>query len=147
MQCPYCLSVETKVIDKRDVDGLAKRRRECIKCEKRFNTRESVEHAELRVVKKDGRVESFSHEKIKRGMLMACEKKPVDSGQIEKKIINIEERLRKKGREVKASLIGDLVSNELKKKDKVAYIRFASVYKDFTELDDFKNEIKELIRK
>ncbi len=147
MRCPYCDHKETRVMDKRDVEGVTKRRRECLRCEKRFNTLESIERAELRVVKKDGRREPFDITKMKRGIERACEKRPVSLDRIEKMLVNIEEKLRKKGKEVKTRLIGDLASKELKKIDKVAYIRFASVYKDFTELDDFKKEIKELIRR
>jgi len=147
MLCPYCLNAETKVIDKRDVDGKTKRRRECCKCKKRFNTRETIDTENIRVVKKDGKRESFDYEKIKRGVVKACEKRPVDSEKIDKMIMSVEEKLRRKGKEVESSLIGDLVAKELKKTDKVAYIRFASVYKDFTEVDDFKKEIKDLIKK
>lgn len=149
MLCPRCLHNETKVIDKRDLggSGTTKRRRECLKCENRFNTLENIERVELKVIKKDGRRENFDYEKLKRGIVRACEKRPVSSDKIEKMLISIEERLRKKGKETKAGFIGDLASRELKKVDKVAYIRFASVYKEFTELADFKKEIRELIKK
>lgn len=148
MQCPYCLNRESKVIDKRDSDeGLIRRRRECLKCDKRYNTREQVERIELRVIKKGGQREDFDREKIKRGMIRACEKRPVSEEKIEAMILKIEEKLRKNGKEVKTDFIGELVSKELKRTDKVAYIRFASVYKDFADLDDFKKEIKELISK
>lgn len=147
MMCPYCLSQETKVIDKRDVGSIAKRRRECLKCAKRFNTHESVEEVDLRVIKKDGRREAFDREKIKRGIMKACEKRPISAEKINKMLINIEEKLRKKGKEVKADVIGELVSSELKKVDKVAYIRFASVYRDFRDISDFKKEIRELNRR
>lgn len=145
MLCPYCFHEETKVIDKRDTQGIIRRRRECLKCAKRFNTTENVEKVELRVIKKDGRREEFNREKIKRGVLRACEKRPVSNEIIEKMIMRIEEKLRKKGKEVKSQIIGEVVSKELKKLDKIAYIRFASVYKDFTDLDDFKKEIKGLL--
>jgi transcriptional repressor NrdR len=144
MQCPFCLHADTKVIDKRDVEGHVKRRRECLKCSKRYNTHETVERANLRVIKRDGRRESFDYEKVKKGVMMSCEKRPISSDKIDKMLTNIESRLRKKGKEVNVDYIGDLVSKELRKLDKVAYIRFASVYKDFTELDDFKKEIKGL---
>lgn len=147
MLCPYCLNTDSKVIDKRDIGGNIRRRRECLKCEKRFNTREHVEHVDLQVIKKDGTREDYSREKIQRGILRACEKRPVNTETIEKMVIKIEERLRRKGKEVTSSFIGEQVSKELKKIDKVAYIRFASVYKDFSEIDDFKKEIKELIAK
>ncbi|MDP3882177.1 MAG: transcriptional regulator NrdR [Nanoarchaeota archaeon] len=147
MICPYCFHNETKVIDKRDVGSSTKRRRECLKCQKRFNTQENLERVEIRVVKKDGKVEAFDREKIKKGILRACEKRPITADKIDKIMIIIEEKLKKMGKEVKSSVIGEMVSKELKKLDKVAYIRFASVYRDFTDLDDFKNEIKELVRK
>src|SRR3989338_1319766 len=147
MRCPYCLNDESKVIDKRNVEGVIKRRRECLKCEKRFNTEEGVESVELRVVKKDGRREEFDHEKIKRGIMRACEKRPVNNDQIDKMIYTIEEKLRRKGKEISSIFIGELVSKELKKIDNVAYIRFASVYKEFADISDFKNEIKELVTK
>lgn len=147
MLCPYCSHTETKVTDKRDSGSLTRRRRECLKCEKRFSTHETVEWSELKVIKKNGKREPFSRQKIKSGIMRACEKRPVSEERIEKMINNIEERLRKKGKEVKAIMIGELVSRELKKTDKVAYIRFASVYRDFTDIADFKREIRELIRK
>ncbi|MEK6843816.1 MAG: transcriptional regulator NrdR [Nanoarchaeota archaeon] len=146
MLCPYCSHEESKVIDKRDANEITRRRRECLKCSNRFNTREAVEKAELHVIKKDGRREEFNRAKIERGILRACEKRPVNNETIEKMINKIEEKIRKKGSEVKASFIGELISKELKKTDKVAYIRFASVYKDFADLDDFKKEIKGLIK-
>ncbi|MFH1270403.1 MAG: transcriptional regulator NrdR [Nanoarchaeota archaeon] len=144
MLCPYCLHRETKVIDKRDIEGLSKRRRECLKCSKRFNTQEVVERTGLRVVKKGGTREAFDYEKLKNGVMKACEKRPVSSEKIDKMLARTEYRLRRKGKEVKSTIIGDMVANELKKIDKVAYIRFASVYRDFTELGDFKKEIREL---
>ncbi len=145
MQCPYCIHPQTKVIDSRDVEGSIKRRRECLKCGKRFNTQEAVEQVELRVIKKDGRRENFDREKVRKGILRACEKRPVSTETIDKMIYNLEEKLRMKGKEVTTSFIGELISRELKKVDKVAYIRFASVYKDFTDLSDFKKEIKGLL--
>ncbi|MBI3334280.1 transcriptional regulator NrdR [Candidatus Pacearchaeota archaeon] len=146
MQCPYCQHLETKVIDKRDAVGRTKRRRECLKCEKRFNTHEAVEEVRLRVIKKDGGREDFDRDKLKRGIEKACEKRPISTERIDKMIITIEDKLRKKGKEVPSTFIGEMVSKELKKVDKVAYIRFASVYRDFTDISDFKNEIKKLVR-
>ncbi len=147
MLCPYCLNEESKVIDKRNADGIIRRRRECLKCAKRFNTREAVERSELRVIKKDGRREEFDREKIKKGILKACEKRPVSDGVIEKMMGKVEEKVRRKGDEIKTSFIGELVAKELKKIDKVAYIRFASVYKDFADIEDFRKEIKGLVNK
>lgn len=146
MLCPYCSHSETKVIDKRDSGGVTKRRRECLKCERRFNTHESVERAALRVIKKDGRREDFDRAKLHRGIVRACEKRPVTDETIERMITAIEEKLRKKGGEVTAITIGEFTSRELKKIDKVAYIRFASVYREFADISDFKKEIKELVR-
>src|SRR3989344_4446346 len=120
MLCPYCRNEDTKVIDKRDAGGLTKRRRECLKCERRFNTQEQLEEVQLRVIKKDGRREDFDNEKI------------------ELMLNKVVEKLKKKGKEINAEFIGETVSKELKKIDKVAYIRFASVYKDFADLEDFK---------
>ncbi len=146
MQCPYCVHEETKVVDKRDVNKLTRRRRECLKCAKRFNTLEEVERINLRVIKKDGGMEEFDREKIKRGIIKACEKRPISTEKIEHMLTIIEEKLLKQGKEVKSGFIGELVSKELKKIDKVAYIRFASVYRDFTDISDFKKEIKELVK-
>ncbi len=144
MLCPYCFHKDTKVIDKRDIEGLSKRRRECLKCKKRFNTQEVLERIELRVIKKDGRREPFDYEKLKGGVMKACEKRPISAEKIDKMLNKVEEKLRRKGKEVSSTVIGDILVSELKKLDKVAYIRFASVYRDFTELDDFKLEIASL---
>ena len=146
MLCPYCSHTETKVTDKRDSGKITKRRRECLKCGKRFSTQERVEISEIKVIKKSGEKEVFDREKIKKGIMRSCEKRPVTEEKIEKMIDNIEMRLRKKGNSVKSSLIGEMVSKELKKADKVAYIRFASVYRDFTDISDFKKEIRELLK-
>ena len=147
MLCPFCSHEETKVTDKRDAGSMTRRRRECLKCQKRFSTHENVEWSGLKVIKKNGQRATFDRDKIKTGILKACEKRPVSEDKVEKMINRIEERLRKKGKEVKTSFIGELVSKELKRADKVAYIRFASVYRDFTDISDFKKEIKELIGK
>ena len=147
MQCPFCSHLDTKVIDKRNIENKIRRRRECLKCEKRFSTHETVEWSEIRVIKKNGKREIFKRDKIKSGILRACEKRPVSEERIEKMLNKIEERLRKRGKEVKSTFIGEVVSKELKRLDKVAYIRFASVYRDFTDISDFKKEIKDLINK
>ena len=144
MLCPYCQNQDTKVVDKRDSGNLTRRRRECNKCEKRFSTLEEVEEARLKVVKKDGTREDFDRNKIKRGIELACRKRPVSTEKVDKMIIAVEDKLRKKGKEVESRYIGELVSKELKRTDNIAYIRFASIYRDFTDLNDFKKEIKEL---
>ena len=143
MICPYCGHEETKVTNKRDVEKITRRRRECIECKRRFTTYERPE-IEIIVVKKDGRRENFDREKLKNGMVKACEKRPVSREQIDKSADKIEESLRRKGGEVKSKLIGEIVMKALKKLDKVAYIRFASVYKEFEDIKDFKSEIKEV---
>ena len=146
MICPYCLCQETKVLDKRDIGSITKRRRECAKCQKRFNTIESLEEISLRVIKKDGKREDFDREKIKKGIMRACQKRPVSSDNIDHMVAKIEDKIRKMGKEIKTSAIGELVSKELKKVDKVAYIRFASVYRDFADIEDFKKEIRGLVK-
>ncbi len=147
MQCPFCSHLETKVNDKRDVEFITRRRRECLKCEKRFSTHERVEWGGLAVLKKNGERQTFDRSKILTGIQKACEKRPVSDEMIENMVNRIEDKVRKKGSSVNSSLIGEFVSQELKKTDKVAYIRFASVYRDFADISDFKNEIKELISK
>ena len=144
MRCPYCESAETKVTNKRDVAQGTRRRRECLKCSKRFTTHEKLEPIDITVVKKDGRRERFSAEKLKAGIIRACEKRPISQEQINSIVSEIEERLAKKGKEIKSKEIGEHVIKALKKLDKVAYIRFASVYREFKDINDFKNELKEV---
>ena len=145
MKCVFCGNDETQVTDKRDVEFETRRRRECLKCKKRFTTYEKVENKDLRVIKKDGRRVSFDTEKIKKGILRACEKRPVSLEKIEEAVRDIENKLKTSNKkEVKTDAIGELVMKALKKLDKVAYIRFASVYRDFKDVSDFKKEIKEL---
>ena len=146
MLCPFCSHKETKVTNKRDINDATRRRRECLKCSKRFTTYERIESPELFVVKKDSRREPYSRDKLLLGIVKACEKRAVSHERVEKAVNEIEEKLRKKGKEVKSSMIGELVMKALKKLDKVAYIRFASVYKDFKDIDDFRNITKEIRR-
>ncbi len=145
MRCPYCNNKQTVVTDKRDSNesSVTRRRRECSKCKKRFTTYERAE-IEINVIKKNGVREKFDREKLKSGLLKACEKRPVSSEKIDKTIAEIEEKLRKRGKEVKTEVIGKLVMNSLKKLDKISYIRFASVYRDFKDINDFKKQIKEV---
>ena len=147
MQCPFCLHDETKVTDKRDVENITRRRRECLKCARRFSTHERVGWSDLTVVKKNGSRQAFDRTKVLLGIQKACEKRPVQDETIEQMVNKIEDKLRKKGNSVKSSVIGELVSQELKRVDKVAYIRFASVYRDFADISDFKKEIRGLIGK
>ena len=144
MKCPYCFNAETKVTDKRDSGESIRRRRECLKCNKRFTTYEKLEKQELYVVKKDNRRELFSKDKLKSGIMKACEKRPVSIGKVDEIVDEIERKLLNKGKEVKSREIGEAVIKKLKKLDKVAYIRFASVYREFQDLNDFKQELKKL---
>jgi len=145
MKCIFCGS-ETKVTDKRDSDGETRRRRECLKCKKRFTTYERAEELDIIVIKKDKRREPFSREKLKAGIMRACEKRPIETEKIDKILYEIERRLRVKikGKEIESKEIGEEVMKALKKLDKVAYIRFASVYRDFKALSDFKLAMKEV---
>ncbi|MBW2980245.1 transcriptional regulator NrdR [Candidatus Woesearchaeota archaeon] len=150
MRCPYCAGSETKVLDKRETSDLisTRRRRECLKCKKRFTTYERVESAELIVVKKDGNRESFDRNKMKAGILKACEKRPIKAEKIDKIVDQIEAELRNKDSiEIESKEIGGLVMEKLKELDNVAYIRFASVYRQFTDLKSFEKEVEKLLRK
>ena len=143
MRCVYC-GHNTRVTDKRESPEGVRRRRECLKCKKRFTTYERPEKKNIIIVKKDGRRESFSIEKLKLGVMKACEKRPISTKEIDDLVREIEEALLNKGKEVKSEHIGKMVMNKLKKLDKVAYIRFASVYRDFKDIKDFKEVIKEI---
>jgi len=136
-------------MDKRETEdsNVTRRRRECLKCEKRFTTYERVETLDLTVVKKNGKRENFDRHKLMAGLLRACEKRPIPREKIEKVADDIESKLRvHKETEVDSSFIGELVMKKLKKLDKVAYIRFASVYREFADLDSFKEEMEKLIK-
>ncbi len=147
MECPYCHHIETKVTDSRDTGTLSiRRRRECLKCNKRFTTYEYIELTPIYVKKKDGRLEKFDRNKIKNGIMKALEKRPIGSEKIEEIIVSIEEKIRRIGKEeIESKLIGEYVMNKLKEVDHVAYIRFASVYRSFTDLSSFEKEVKNLI--
>lgn len=150
MKCPYCGSTEHKVVDTRETpdDSAIRRRRECLKCEKRFTSYERVEHVEIIVIKKSGARVPFDRAKILSGVVHACGKRPVTYEKIQEVVSDIEAQIRNSDSvEIKTTEIGDLVMKALKKLDKVAYIRFASVYKDFEDLDDFSDEVKKLVRK
>lgn len=145
MNCPYCAHTKSSVTNKRDSPEGIRRRRECLKCKKRFTTYEKMERGDLYVIKKDGRREKFMREKLESGIMKAFEKRPVSHDNIRKMIDEVEEMIRKKGkREIKSSIIGDTVSKKIKRLDKVAYIRFASVYRDFEDIRDFREAIKEV---
>jgi len=147
MDCPYCQNNETKVTDSRDTGALSiRRRRECLKCGKRFTTYEHIELQPIYVIKKDGRHEKFDRTKIRSGISKAVEKRPVSSEKIDEMIEKIEEKIRRTGNEeIETSSIGEYVMDELKDVDHIAYIRFASVYRSFTDLSSFEKEVKNLI--
>lgn len=147
MKCPVCGNLESKVVDSRtSEDGeKIKRRRECLKCKQRFTTFEVLETTPIIVVKKDSTREKFSRSKLLNGFLKACEKRPIALNTLEKMVDNIEKEIRSLGdREIKASLIGEYAMDSLKFLDKVAYIRFASVYRQFDDLENFARELETL---
>jgi len=145
MDCPYCSHKESKVTDKRESPEGIRRRRECLKCAKRFTTYEKAVLEDIYIIKKDNRREKFIREKLENGIHKAFEKRPVEKNKIDKMINEIEEQIRKTGKkEIKSSMIGELIMKKIKKIDNVAYIRFASVYRDFQDINDFKREIKGL---
>ena len=149
MNCPYCQHAETKVTDSRDTGGYTiRRRRECLKCSRRFTTYEYIEMTPIYVIKKDGRREKFDRMKIKIGIMKALEKRPIGHDRIEEMMDSIEEKIRRHGKEeIESFVIGEYVMDILKKTDQVAYIRFASVYRSFTDVTSFEEEIKNLIKK
>lgn len=150
MKCPFCSSGRSQVLESREVDdGVeVRRRRECLSCEKRFTTVESVKGNALWVIKKDGRREQWDREKVKRGILRAVEKRPVTTSKVEEAIDQIErEMLRMEEAEIPTKAIGGAVLRKLRKLDKVAWLRFASVYLEFTDLKDFKKAIRKTTEK
>ena len=150
MKCPYCYVPESKVIDSRPADnGMSiKRRRECPSCGRKFNTYEKVEDIPLRVIKKDGSRQSFEKSKIMNGVTRACEKRPVTSEEIEKLVNEIEAQVyNKSNKEITTLEIGELVMEGLKDLDDVAYVRFASVYRQFKDVNTFIDELQKLIEK
>lgn len=149
MKCPYCGNNQTEVVETRDNEELEtiRRRRECSTCGKRFTTYERIENVDLYVMKKDGRRELFNRDKLKRGMLTSTEKTKISVDAVEKLVTDIERELRgRNGVEVKSKEIGEMVAKRLKKLDKVAYIRFSSVFKRFVDVEDFEKEVKRLIK-
>ncbi len=150
MRCPSCQHNSSRVVDSRPSDEgrVIRRRRECEKCGYRFTTFEKIEQRPLIVVKKEGTREEFSSEKILRGLIKACEKRPVSLKQLEEITADIEKELRSQGvSEVSSSVIGEMVMERLSKIDEVSYVRFASVYRQFKDINVFLEELKELIKK
>lgn len=147
MKCPFCGAEDTKVTDSRDSSEAfeIRRRRECEKCEKRFTTYERIEQHPLVVIKKDGRRESFLKDKVMSGIIKSCQKRDVSMAAMEEAGRDIEATLRNEDTyEIPSGKIGELVAKKLKALDKVAYIRFASIYKDFEDVTDFEKEIKSI---
>ena len=148
MKCPFCGNTEDKVIDSREnaeADSI-RRRRECLKCLKRYTTYEHIERAPLMVIKKDGRREPFDRNKILAGLVRACEKRPIGMEKLEEIVEDIERQLqREHEKEVKSAIIGELVMSKLSALDEVAYVRFASVYRQFKDINEFMKELKDLL--
>lgn len=150
MKCPYCGAIDSRVIDSRPTDDgeRIRRRRECIECRKRFTTYEVLETVPLMVVKRDKSREAFDRQKLLNGMLRACEKRPVSYQQLENAVNIIEQKLMSGyDREVTSMQVGELTMDELKKIDEVAYVRFASVYRQFQDINTFMDELKEMLNK
>jgi len=150
MKCPHCGYKEDKVVDSRATaeESAVRRRRECLKCGKRFTTYEYVEEVSLMVIKKDGRREPFDRKKILNGVIRACEKRPVSMEKMEEIVTQTERSIQKKSdREVSACRIGELIMERLKGLDDVAYVRFASVYRQFKDVGQFMVELKDILSK
>ena len=148
MKCPYCSYQESKVIDSRSVSDGIRRRRQCLKCDSRFTTYEKINTGSFLVTKKDGRREEFNHDKLISGISKACVKRPISTDIIEVLVDKIEGELHQLGKmEVPSSVIGELVMKYLKDLDRIAYIRFASVYRQFADVENFKEEVENLTRR
>ncbi|HCC84443.1 MAG TPA: transcriptional regulator NrdR [Candidatus Pacebacteria bacterium] len=147
MLCPFCHHDGTAVVDSRDAENgeVTRRRRVCEHCHRRFTTYEKIEGLDLKVIKKDGSKQEFDREKVKRGLVKATWKRPVSLAQIDDIITEVEAKIRQRGgREIKSWEIGNLVINRLRKLDPLAYLLFASVYRDFASLEDFQQELQKL---
>ena len=150
MKCPYCSYEETQVIDSRDTENLesTRRRRECSKCKKRFTTYERVEEADIVVVKKDGKRERYERQKLMNGVIKACEKRQIPLEKIEKLVDYVESDLRKRDSvEIESKILGRITMRKLRSLDKVAFLRFASVYLEFEDIDRFEEELEKLQKK
>lgn len=148
MKCPYCGGTESRVKDSRDVGDAVHRRRECEQCKGRFSTYERVEKSQLMVIKRDQRREAFDRQKLFMGISKACEKRPLPMGEIENSVEEIEQELYRQGRqEVPSSVIGELVMERLRHMDKIAYIRFASVYRSFNDVETMLEELEGLLHR
>lgn len=147
MRCPYCQATEDRVVDSRSSreGGAVRRRRECVTCSRRFTTYEYVEERQLQVVKRDGTIESYDRRKLLRSIRLACVKRSMSNEDIEGVVAEIEDDLMKRSiDEVETGLMGEMVMDRLKARDHVAYVRFASVYRNFQDIDEFYEELREL---
>lgn len=147
MKCPFCAYEDSKVIDSRPTDEnqTIRRRRECINCKKRFTTYEKIEKVPIVIVKKDGTRQTFDRNKVLNGMIRACEKRPVSIQTLENAVDNIEKQIYNTlDREIKSDLVGELVMEELKEIDEISYVRFASVYRQFKDINSFMEELKNI---
>ena len=150
MKCPFCGYDDSKVLDTRPTDEgyTIRRRRECLKCQKRFTTYEKIEQSPVMVIKKDGNRQAFDRDKIVRGMIKSCEKRPVSADEIEGAVNNIEKKIENSmRREITSLEIGEMVMDELKDLDEVSYVRFASVYREFKDLQSFVDELENFVKK
>ena len=150
MKCPFCGYDDSKVLDTRPTDEgyTIRRRRECLKCQKRFTTYEKIEQSPVMVIKKDGNRQAFDRDKIIRGMIKSCEKRPVSADEIEEAANNIEKKIENSmRREITSLEIGEMVMDELKDLDEVSYVRFASVYREFKDLQSFVDELENFVKK
>ena len=150
MKCPFCGYDDSKVLDTRPTDegNTIRRRRECLNCKKRFTTYEKIEQSPIMVIKKDGNRQAFDREKIIRGMIKSCEKRPVSAADIEEAVNNIEKKIENSMKKEISSLeVGEMVMDELKDLDEVSYVRFASVYREFKDLQSFMDELKNFVKK
>jgi transcriptional repressor NrdR len=146
MKCPQCGHEDSKVTDSRDVNETVRRRRECLGCGFRFTTHERIQTSNLVIIKKDKRREEFNREKLTSGIRKACEKRPLPTGAVEKLVDEVENELHRLGKaEIPSSAVGEIVMEKLKKLDHIAYIRFASVYRDFADITSLKQEVDTLI--
>jgi transcriptional repressor NrdR len=147
VNCPYCGYIDSKVIDSRDVNDGIRRRRQCLRCESRFTTYERLQRASIFVIKKDGRREEFDREKLLTGIRKACDKRPLTSGTVAELVDDIEAELYQTSKsEITSAIIGDMVMARLKSLDQIAYIRFASVYREFADITTLKEEVDSLAR-
>ncbi|MDX1982429.1 MAG: transcriptional regulator NrdR [Bryobacteraceae bacterium] len=150
MKCPFCSHIEDKVIDSRESKeaDVIRRRRECLRCQKRYTTYERVEEVPYLVVKKDGRREKFDRQKVLAGLLRACEKRPISMSKLAELVDEVEQTLSESAeREITTTKIGEILIDRLREIDKVAYVRFSSVYRDFQDVEAFLDELKDLLQK